>query len=126
MPGQAGPTGRRGEPGEQGPAGRPGDAGRDAEHGKDGAVGKMGEAGPDGTNGIEGSRGPPGKEGAQGDAGDQVKNELQTHLNALKGYVDMKFDVLKGMMAGDEKAGGEELNSLSRTMQESMVAMEML
>jgi len=27
-----------------------------------------------------------------------VKNELQTHLNALKGYVDMKFDVLKGMV----------------------------
>lgn len=54
-----------------------------------------------------------------------MKAELQTHLNALKGYVDMKFDVLKGMMAnqgsGDE-GGGEEFE---KTMQASMVRMEM-
>jgi hypothetical protein len=36
----------------------------------------------------------------------------------------MKFDVLKGMMSGTDKAGGEEeMNSLSRTMQESMATM---
>jgi len=53
-----------------------------------------------------------------------VKNELQTHLNALKGYVDMKFDVLKGMLSnqgasGDEAgaAGGAEFQ---KTMRESM------
>jgi hypothetical protein len=53
-----------------------------------------------------------------------VKAELQTHLNALKGYVDMKFDVLKGMMANDapaDEGGGEEFE---KTMRESMLRMQ--
>jgi len=55
-----------------------------------------------------------------------VKSELQVHLNALKGYVDMKFDVLKGML-GDSKAaaGGEEdLESLRTKMRESLTRMD--
>lgn len=34
-----------------------------------------------------------------------MKNELKVHLNALKSYVDMKFDVLKGTMSGKGKGG---------------------
>lgn len=52
-----------------------------------------------------------------------MKAELQTHLNALKGYVDMKFDVLKGMMANDapaDEGGGEEYE---KAMRESMMRM---
>jgi len=41
---------------------------------------------------------PPGVNGKKGPKGDSCKSELQVHLNALKSYVDMKFDVLKGMM----------------------------
>lgn len=54
-------------------------------------------------------------------------------MNALKGYVDMKFDVLKGMLGSGEgdaaAAGGEEYNDesldeLRETMQASMERME--
>lgn len=54
---------------------------------------------------------------------------MQVHLNALKGYVDMKFDVLKGMLGSDEAAegGGEEdLDSLQDVMRKSMSRMESL
>jgi hypothetical protein len=68
--------------------------------GPNGAAGKDGK---DGIHGPEGGLGKPGKPGDQGDAGDHIKSELKVHLNALKSYVDMKFDVLKSMM---NKAGG--------------------
>jgi len=64
--------------------------------------------------------------GATGDKGDQVANELKVHLNALKGYVDMKFNVLKSMMAG-KKGGKEEstkqLEQLRSELQSSMMSM---
>jgi hypothetical protein len=74
-----------------------------------GPAGADGAPGKDGKDGLPGPRGPsgkPGKEGAQGDAGDDIKKELKVHLNSLKGYVDMKFDVLKSMMSkyGNKKA----------------------
>jgi len=56
-----------------------------------------------------------------------VKNEVTTHLNALKGYVDMKFDVLKGMLSGKKKKEEEstaQLRGLEATMQKSMLDME--
>lgn len=52
-----------------------------------------------------------------------MKNELQTHLNALKGYVDMKFDVLKGMLSGSSAKGGKEEDRLLSTMRQSMETM---
>merc|ERR1712139_259322 len=104
MPGQPGQAGGRGLPGVKGPRGRPGRPGRPGHKGKTGFPGKM---------------------GATGEAGDHVKNELQTHLNALKGYVDMKFDVLKSMMSG--KKGKEEtstkLERYRAMMQKSMADM---
>lgn len=55
-------------------------------------------------------------------------------MTALKGYVDMKFDVLKGMLGSGEgdaaAAGGEEeyndesLDELRDTMSASMERME--
>jgi len=65
--------------------------------------------------------------GADGSPGDQVKNEVATHLNALKGYVDMKFDVLKGMLSGKKKKEEEsstQLRGLEATMRKSMLDME--
>jgi len=56
-----------------------------------------------------------------------VKSELQVHLNALKGYVDMKFDVLKGMLSGAEGGkgeGDETVQSYESKMQMSMDRME--
>lgn len=53
-----------------------------------------------------------------------MKSELQVHLNALKGYVDMKFDVLKGMLGDEKKPGEEDLEKLRSTMRESMLRME--
>merc|ERR1711991_1005179 len=72
--------------GVQGPAGRKGEPGTDGRHGKQGKPGKIGPVGP------------PGDDGKKGPKGDSCKSELQVHLNALKSYVDMKFDVLKGMV----------------------------
>merc|ERR1711924_121191 len=63
--------------------------------------GKKGKDGADGKNGKDGKIGPvgpPGIDGKKGPKGDSCKSELQVHLNALKSYVDMKFDVLKGMV----------------------------
>merc|ERR1711998_341643 len=57
--------------------------------GKDGKSGRDGKIGPTGPKGVDGKKGPK---------GDSCKSELQVHLNALKSYVDMKFDVLKGMV----------------------------
>merc|ERR1712010_345466 len=57
--------------------------------GRHGKGGKKGKDGKDGKNGEDGKKGPK---------GDSCKSELQVHLNALKSYVDMKFDVLKGMV----------------------------
>merc|ERR1712046_438459 len=51
-----------------------------------------------GKDGKIGPVGPPGDDGKKGPKGDSCKSELQVHLNALKSYVDMKFDVLKGMV----------------------------
>lgn len=55
-----------------------------------------------------------------------MKNEVQVHLNALKGYVDMKFDVLKGMLSGKKpkEETQTKLESLQSTMQKSMTDME--
>lgn len=58
-----------------------------------------------------------------------MKSELQVHLNALKGYVDMKFDVLKGMLGDGKAAGGaapgeEDLESLRTKMRDSLVRMD--
>merc|ERR1712070_1019199 len=69
-----------------GPAGRKGKPGKDGKDGKNGKDGKIGPVGP------------PGDDGKKGPKGDSCKSELQVHLNALKSYVDMKFDVLKGMV----------------------------
>jgi len=66
-----------------------------------GPIGEDGKQGPDGRDAEDGPPGLPGKtgnEGQQGEQGDKIKSELKVHLNALKGYVDMKFDVLKSMM----------------------------
>lgn len=46
-----------------------------------------------------------------------MKNELQVHLNALKGYVDMKFDVLKGMI--DTGTGESDAAAAGRRLGES-------
>jgi len=70
--------------------------------GPNGAAGKDGK---DGIHGPMGASGKPGKAGDQGEAGDHIKSELKVHLNALKSYVDMKFDVLKSMM---NKAGAKQ------------------
>merc|ERR1719460_1887873 len=126
---EAGAQGERGEPGPQGPGGRPGNPGEKGNDGKHGKPGTDGIHGKPGKNGLDGPRGPPGKEGEQGDAGDEVKSELQVHLNALKGYVDMKFDVLKGMLGkpgGDKPAGEEDVERLRVTMRDSMARMEAL
>merc|ERR1711968_262681 len=66
--------------------------------GKRGAAGKNGKDGKPGRDGKIGPTGPPGVDGKKGPKGDSCKSELQVHLNALKSYVDMKFDVLKGMV----------------------------
>merc|ERR1719399_2041486 len=58
-------------------------------NGKDGKNGEDGKIGP---------KGPAGEDGKKGPKGNSCKSELQVHLNALKSYVDMKFDVLKGMV----------------------------
>merc|ERR1711959_816148 len=79
-------------------AGRKGEPGTDGRHGKPGKKGKDGKNGKNGQDGKIGPQGPPGEDGKKGKKGDSCKSELQVHLNALKSYVDMKFDVLKGMM----------------------------
>merc|ERR1712139_65467 len=69
--------------------------------GKGGTRGKKGKDGRNGKNGKDGkpgAKGPIGINGKKGPKGDSCKSELQVHLNALKSYVDMKFDVLKGMV----------------------------
>jgi hypothetical protein len=48
-----------------------------------------------------------------------MKNELQVHLNALKGYVDMKFDVLKGMMSTGESDVADKMAGPGRRLGES-------
>jgi hypothetical protein len=82
----------------QGPAGRKGEPGPDGRHGKGGKKGKDGKDGKSGKDGKIGPAGPAGEDGKKGPKGDSCKSELQVHLNALKSYVDMKFDVLKGMV----------------------------
>merc|ERR1712167_444320 len=72
--------------------------GRSGKHGVHGKKGKNGKNGKNGKDGKPGKKGPPGPNGKKGPKGDSCKSELQVHLNALKSYVDMKFDVLKGMM----------------------------
>merc|ERR1711966_380049 len=81
-----------------GPAGRKGEPGTNGRHGKEGEKGKAGKHGLDGKDGKIGAKGPAGSPGKKGPKGDSCKSELQVHLNALKSYVDMKFDVLKGMV----------------------------
>jgi len=66
--------------------------------GRTGKRGKDGKNGKNGKDGKAGIKGPAGVNGKKGPKGDSCKSELQVHLNALKSYVDMKFDVLKGMM----------------------------
>jgi len=73
------------------------------EKGKGKDTGKGGKSpvkgsGKDGKDGKPGAKGPAGIPGKKGVKGDSCKSELQVHLNALKSYVDMKFDVLKGMV----------------------------
>merc|ERR1711898_86301 len=72
--------------------------GNNGRHGKRGAGGKNGKNGKPGKDGKIGPTGPAGTAGKKGPKGDSCKSELQVHLNALKSYVDMKFDVLKGMV----------------------------
>jgi hypothetical protein len=67
-------------------------------HGKEGKKGTDGKDGKNGKDGKIGPGGPAGIDGKKGPKGDSCKSELQVHLNALKSYVDMKFDVLKGMV----------------------------
>jgi len=76
-----------------------------------GTDGKPGKDGTKGINGPDGATGKLGKLGPDGAGGDHIKNELKVHLNALKSYVDMKFDVLKNMMAKykGKKGGKKEL-----------------
>jgi hypothetical protein len=75
-----------------------GEPGTDGRHGKEGKSGKHGTDGKNGEDGKIGPKGPNGEDGKKGPKGDSCKSELQVHLNALKSYVDMKFDVLKGMV----------------------------
>jgi len=75
-----------------------GEPGTDGRHGKQGKPGKNGKDGKNGEDGKIGPKGPAGEDGKKGPKGDSCKSELQVHLNALKSYVDMKFDVLKGMV----------------------------
>merc|ERR1712031_46562 len=75
-----------------------GEPGTDGRHGKEGKPGKHGKDGKNGEDGKIGPKGPAGDDGKKGPKGDSCKSELQVHLNALKSYVDMKFDVLKGMV----------------------------
>merc|ERR1719331_2560870 len=75
-----------------------GEPGTNGSHGKQGKPGKDGKDGKNGKDGKIGPVGPPGEDGKKGPKGDSCKSELQVHLNALKSYVDMKFDVLKGMV----------------------------
>merc|ERR1711918_145183 len=82
-------TGKKGETGDRGDQGVQGKQGEPGKHGKDGKNGEDGKIGP---------KGPAGDDGKKGPKGDSCKSELQVHLNALKSYVDMKFDVLKGMV----------------------------
>merc|ERR1711871_1557766 len=98
LPGPPGQAGSRGLPGTQGPAGRKGENGEDGKHGMKGKPGKDGDDGKNGEDGKIGPVGPAGDPGKKGPKGDTCKSELQVHLNALKSYVDMKFDVLKGMV----------------------------
>merc|ERR1719398_619915 len=69
---------------------------------------KPGNDGKDGKDGKIGAVGPAGSPGKKGPKGDSCKSELQVHLNALKSYVDMKFDVLKGMVDKSMARGGTE------------------
>merc|ERR1711990_313114 len=78
--------------------GRKGTPGRNGKHGRRGKKGKNGKNGKNGKDGKAGKKGPPGPNGKKGPKGDSCKSELQVHLNALKSYVDMKFDVLKGLV----------------------------
>merc|ERR1712216_831588 len=98
LPGPPGRSGSRGLPGVQGSSGRKGANGRSGKHGVHGKKGKDGKNGKNGKDGKPGKKGPVGIPGKKGPKGDSCKSELQVHLNALKSYVDMKFDVLKGMM----------------------------
>merc|ERR1712094_45979 len=98
MPGPPGRSGSRGLPGVQGPSGRKGRKGSTGLTGRTGKRGKDGKNGKNGKDGKAGIKGPAGVNGKKGPKGDSCKSELQVHLNALKSYVNMKFDVLKGMM----------------------------
>jgi len=82
----------------QGPSGRRGPNGRNGKRGAPGKNGKDGKNGKHGKDGKPGKKGPAGIKGKKGPKGDSCKSELQVHLNALKSYVDMKFDVLKGLV----------------------------
>jgi hypothetical protein len=82
----------------QGPSGRRGPNGRNGKRGASGKNGKDGKNGKHGKDGKPGKKGPAGIKGKKGPKGDSCKSELQVHLNALKSYVDMKFDVLKGLV----------------------------
>merc|ERR1712094_131186 len=73
-------------------------SGRKGTPGRNGKHGRRGKKGKNGKDGKAGKKGPPGPNGKKGPKGDSCKSELQVHPNALKSYVDMKFDVLKGMM----------------------------
>jgi len=98
LPGPPGRGGSHGRKGVQGPSGRKGEPGPDGRHGEVGGKGKDGNDGKAGEDGKIGTVGPPGSDGKKGPKGDSCKSELQVHLNALKSYVDMKFDVLKGLV----------------------------
>merc|ERR1712046_292230 len=98
LPGPPGRAGGRGLPGLQGPSGSRGRAGDNGKTGPKGKKGKNGKNGKNGKDGKAGKKGPAGIPGKKGPKGDSCKSELQVHLNALKSYVDMKFDVLKGMV----------------------------
>jgi hypothetical protein len=117
----------------QGHSGRKGRAGKTGKTGRHGKGGKNGHNGKNGTAGKPGPKGPAGGNGKKGPKGDSCKSELQVHLNALKSYVDMKFDVLKGMVdktMSRAAAGGvvEEsrdskmrLSKMEKQLTESMV-----
>merc|ERR1711918_188233 len=125
LPGKAGIPGRKGPRGAKGANGRPGMPGKKGKDGKDGKNGKHGKVGQPGKKGPDGKKGPK---------GDSCKSELQIHLNALKSYVDMKFDVLKGMMdktlarttEGSVELGEDEdtgLGDMETQLQQSMTSM---
>jgi len=117
----------------QGGSGRKGTPGRNGKHGRRGKKGKNGKNGKNGKDGKPGKKGPPGPNGKKGPKGDSCKSELQVHLNALKSYVDMKFDVLKGMMdktmtrtasSGVVEDTSEKMSTATKELTDTMTKLE--